>query len=498
MVRVAAVQLAAESFARADAALAAALAGVTAAAEQGAELIVLPECSWPSYVIGSSWQARWPHLPPVDDVLGAFSTAAREADAVLVAGLAVPEAGQLCNRAVVWERDGRVLGHVDKRFLWDFDQRWFRAGTDSPVIPTSAGVLGVLVCADGRMPEIARLLAVAGAEIIVDPTAWVTSHPDPTTWTNPQYEHMLPTRAIENGLHAVAANKVGVEADGVAYCGRSCILAPDGRRLATGPPDETAVVVADCALGPARWPVSRRPHLYGILTQPTTQLPVQDVLAEPLVPRDSRRRLAVSTLGHPLGPAESELLTDLGVHLVVSHDDVADVADACSLVRHGDRAELRGDGQVRATWRRTHGVDAPGQEIGPVTATPAGRVGVLFGPDGLGPEPARALMLAGADLIVWFVDEEDVGPLAATRAAENRCHVLLTASAHAAVHDPDGRVLAASSRLPRILTAAMDLCASRAKEMAPGTDVVSGRQPETYASLCVPGRDIAVAPSSRL
>ncbi len=481
-VRVAAVQLAAEPFARATAALDAALAAIEEAGRAGADLVVLPECTWPAYVVGTAWESRWSQLSPLGDVMEDFASAAQAAGVVVVAGLAVPEEGQLHNRAVVWERDGTIAGMVDKRFLWDFDQRWFRAGTDSPVIPTSAGILGVLVCADGRMPEIARSMAVAGAEILVDPTAWVTSQPDPSSWTNPQYEYMLPTRAIENGLYAVAANKVGMEGDGVAYCGRSCVLAPDGARLAAAPPDRSAVVTADCELAPARWPLPRRPALYRTLTLATAQLPVQRILAEPLVPRESRRRIAVSTLPGPLDDTQVALLDALGVHLVIAPGEIGTVEAVAVLVRSGDRAELLGAGGAIDRWARTHGADAPGHEIGPVVETPAGWIGVLVGSDGLSPEAARTLMLLGADVIVWFADG-DVGPVAATRAAENRTHVVVSGPTDATIFDPDGRPLAAAGGIERLIAASIDLSSGRAKEMAPGTDVVLGRQPETYGAL---------------
>ena len=61
------------------------------------------------------------------------------------------------------------------------------------------------------MPEVARILAVRGAELLVDPTAWVAAGTDPTTWSNAQLEFMLSTRTRENGLWVAAANKVGFE-----------------------------------------------------------------------------------------------------------------------------------------------------------------------------------------------------------------------------------------------------------------------------------------------
>lgn len=170
--QVASVQLAARAVGDADLALEESLAAISAAADLGADLVVLPECTWPGYVLGSSWPQVSGRLAPADTVMARYARLAAEAGIVLVVGLALDHGGVTRNAAVVWDVDGTLRGMVSKRFLWDFDRRWFTAGDDSPVFETAAGRIGVLVCADGRMPEIARLLAVGGAEIILDPTAW--------------------------------------------------------------------------------------------------------------------------------------------------------------------------------------------------------------------------------------------------------------------------------------------------------------------------------------
>jgi len=135
----------------------------------------------------------------------------------VVVGLVLERAGTaangtvkpgLENAAVLIDADGIVRAQAAKRFLWHFDREWFVAGDESPV---EMGV-GMLVCADARLPEIAVDLAGRGARIIANPTAWVTSLPPPEG-TNSQAEFLWRVRAFENRVVGVAATKVGTEAD---------------------------------------------------------------------------------------------------------------------------------------------------------------------------------------------------------------------------------------------------------------------------------------------
>lgn len=498
--QVASVQLAARAVGDADLALEESLAAISAAADLGADLVVLPECTWPGYVLGSSWPQVSGRLAPADTVMARYARLAAEAGIVLVVGLALDHGGVTRNAAVVWDVDGTLRGMVSKRFLWDFDRRWFTAGDDSPVFETAAGRIGVLVCADGRMPEIARLLAVGGAEIILDPTAWVTAGSDPRTWTNPQFEHMLRTRARENGVWTVAANKVGIERDAIAYCGRSCIIDPDGRVVAEAPSDRPGITMEDVEPRAPAFPVTRRPDLYHRLTAPTEDLAVASTTTEALVPAAHTPRVAVDLLGRERGVADAETLRALGAAMVVSHrpGGALDIA-APLLARHDDdTAVLDGpEGPVR--WRRTHGPDATGTTIGPVVDSAFGGLGVMVDEDGLVPEVCRSLMLDGADLVVWFVDRLEVAGVAATRAAENRIHLIVCAPVgaptSARILAPTGAVLADAGDAARVITAVLPTCDPRRKQMAPGTDVVTGRRPDEYRKLTdlVTDRPVTVA-----
>jgi len=157
------------------------VARIATAAESGARLIVVPEGTVPAYVIGAE---------PVDSQL--LEAAAQDVIAVasrtgatIVYGGARAGADRLANAAYVVTPAG-IAGYADKCFLWHFDRRWFRAGEALDPIDTPVGRLGVFVCADGRIPTIGAALVARGAEILVVPTAWVTSGRDPQALENLQ------------------------------------------------------------------------------------------------------------------------------------------------------------------------------------------------------------------------------------------------------------------------------------------------------------------------
>jgi predicted amidohydrolase len=187
-----------------------------------------------------------------------IAVAARTGATIVYGGARAGERG-LANSACVATADG-VVGYADKCFLWHFDRRWFRAGNALEPVDTPLGRLGVFVCADGRIPTIASTLVEKGAEILVMPTAWVSSGRDPGALENLQADLMIPVRARENGVPLVAANKVGVEARSVAYCGKSPIVAADGTVVARGSQDGEEIVHGTVAIAPSIAALARRPR----------------------------------------------------------------------------------------------------------------------------------------------------------------------------------------------------------------------------------------------
>jgi predicted amidohydrolase len=529
-VRVACVQIRAFALDEAAEGLRSALAMVDRAAAENPGLIVLPEVTYPAYFLRSREEHQAAALSS-EEILRTFGGKAAEHGVHLAVGLALEGAdGSLGNAAVLFGPDGSLVGRYDKSFLWHFDRHWFDGGRRYPVFDTAVGRLGMLVCADGRMPEIARCLALAGAQIIVDVTAWVSWGRRPDELTNPQREYMMSARAIENGVWVVAADKVGVEAESIVYCGRSCVIAPDGEVRASASVDREEVLVYEIPLGAeAGLPVPRRPRLYGDLVRPTADLPVAALLNEAVAPQVQSRRLAAVSMPVAASPVEFvgrardhvRTLRRQDADVIVLPDAAPDDLSAdeakellaavravskelgglilLTLPEHADGRRYRtgyllSEGEVLAAHRQTHLLPsqtaaglAPGDEPCPVLETAAGRVGLLLGAEGLVPEVARSLMLRGAELLLWPAASLDILALARCRADENRLYVALATppdAEGALIVSPSGQVLASTLLGSEMSTAAqLSPLLSRWKDMAPGTSVVHGRQPETYGLL---------------
>lgn len=165
--RIACVQLRAREVDDADRALEEALDAADRAARE-AQLVVLPEATYPGYILHEGWILSG---SAYDLAREAFGDVARRHGAWIVVGLVRPLEDGLVNSAVLFSSDGDVAAIADKRFLWHFDSRWFREGTPGEVVTLPWGPIGMFVCADARMTEIPRRLAVRGARLLLDPTA---------------------------------------------------------------------------------------------------------------------------------------------------------------------------------------------------------------------------------------------------------------------------------------------------------------------------------------
>lgn len=242
--RVAALQLAAHDRADFEAAQLSFRSAIVEAARER-DLLVLPEATLPAYVLGDDRVDDTAVTRALDDL----REIAREATCVIVAGAAVRRAGKLYNSAVVIDADGTIAGSAEKIFLWHFDRKWFAPGERIAPIDTRAGRLGVMICADGRMPGIAQTLVDRGAELLVMPTAWVTSGRDPNALENIQADLLARVRAFENGVPFVAANKCGVEMEMVAYCGKSQIVDHQGEVVTIASQHAPETISASIVIG---------------------------------------------------------------------------------------------------------------------------------------------------------------------------------------------------------------------------------------------------------
>ncbi len=385
-------------------------------ASQTADLVVFPEGTFPSYVLGNAG---------IDDAavggaLGQLRKLARETGTVIVAGAATRSGELLRNSAVVIDADGSIAGRADKVFLWHFDRLWFEPGDRIAPIETAVGKLGVLICADGRIPTIARALVDRGAEMLVMPTAWVTTGRNPHALENVQADLLGRIRARENGVAFVAANKCGAELSMVAYCGKSQIVNAQGEILAIaaeGRP-QTIEVVVD--VGPAR------SHRCSALVSPaarhsSSQAPLRIAISADPLPSDIDGRLTVLDDAYALAPFDDARLSALDRAIPTANVGDSEMSD------------------------------------------PAGLVGYRR---------------AGYALAVWTAVAESawIEPIARARALELRMYVVVfdDRARRAFAVDPDGSVISGTFDDYRLASFSLDPRRTMETAVAPGTDVADG------------------------
>jgi predicted amidohydrolase len=242
-VRAAAVQL--QSTPDRDRNLAAADRLTRAAAKAGAELVVLPE-KWPA--LGTPEQTIAAAEPLDGPVAQWAQSIARELGIDLVAGSFtehVPDDDRERNTSLHVGPDGELRATYRKIHMFDVEVggRVYKEsaheapGEEIVVSETASGTgLGMSICYDVRFPELYRILAVKGAEIIAVPAAFTFAT------TRDHWEILLRARAIEGQAFVVAANQVGEHAPGIRSGGRSMIVDPWGVVLATAPDTETFAI----------------------------------------------------------------------------------------------------------------------------------------------------------------------------------------------------------------------------------------------------------------
>jgi N-carbamoylputrescine amidase len=252
--------------------LAVTVSGIRAAAAQGAELVLLQELHTGVYFCQTEDAQRFDQaeaIPgPTTEELGAL---AKELGIVVVASLFERRAAGLYhNTAVVLERDGSVAGRYRKMHIPDdpgyYEKFYFTPGDlGFTPIPTSVGVLGVLVCWDQWYPEAARLMALHGAELLLYPTAIGWDPRDAESERARQREAWLTIQrahAVANGLPVIVCNRIGTEPDpsgqspGIHFWGSSFVAGPQGELLAQAATDAAEVLVV--ALDRARTEEVRR------------------------------------------------------------------------------------------------------------------------------------------------------------------------------------------------------------------------------------------------
>jgi N-carbamoylputrescine amidase len=268
---------------------AAALAlGIGMAAGEGAQIVCLQELTLSSYFAVTvdgleAARARAEDIP--DGPTTRFAASLAQEHGIHVhASLyerAEREDGLGFNTAICVDPAGEVVARTRKLHIpvtaGYYEDRYFRPGDDPeghPVLPLADAGLGFPTCWDQWFPELARAYSLAGADVIVYPTA-IGSEPDhPDFDTQPLWERVITGNGIANGTFMVAVNRTGHEAP-LTFYGSSFISDPYGRILLRAPRDEPAVLVADLDLDQRRdWLTlfpfleTRRPETYAALVRP--------------------------------------------------------------------------------------------------------------------------------------------------------------------------------------------------------------------------------------
>jgi len=259
-------------------------------AGQGAKLIVLQELHNSLYFCQTENTALFDLAEAIPGSSTTFySQLAKEHDVVLVTSLFEKRsAGLYHNTAVVFEKDGSIAGKYRKMHIPDdpayYEKFYFTPGDlGFEPIQTSVGKLGVLVCWDQWYPEAARLMALAGAEILIYPTAIGYESADPEDEKRRQLDAWMISQrghAVANGIPVIAVNRTGFEPDpsgqtnGITFWGNSFVSGPQGEILKVAPESEDANLIVDIDLQRSEsvrrwWPFlrDRRIDAYGDLTK---------------------------------------------------------------------------------------------------------------------------------------------------------------------------------------------------------------------------------------
>ncbi len=213
------------------------------------DLVVCPELFLSGYNVGTKLSQL--SQPQQGSFARDAAEIARHHRTALIYGYPETADGRRFNSAIAIDNSGRQMAHHRKlRIPNGFERDWFAAGDKHTMLEIAGFRIALLICYDVEFPETARACALAGAEVIVVPTALRAQ------WGFVARQ-LVPVRAFENGVYLAYANYCGEE-NGFSYLGESCIIGPDGREISRAGADETLLTAVlkreEVALARARLP----------------------------------------------------------------------------------------------------------------------------------------------------------------------------------------------------------------------------------------------------
>lgn len=232
-----------------------------------ADLIVLPECFSTGYV----FESRQELLSLAEDELGEtfvfLRTLSLKTGIAIVAGIAERDGDQCYNSCFLFS-EGEAIAKYRKIHLFDREKELFTPGNLPFVVKEIKGArLGLMICFDWIFPEVSRILALKGAQIICHPSNLVL----------PYCPRAMITRCLENGVFAITSNRVGVEGRAgmeLRFIGASQVISPSGEVLVRAGETEEIIQVIDIEpsladnkmiTGRNHLLSDRRPEFYGDL-----------------------------------------------------------------------------------------------------------------------------------------------------------------------------------------------------------------------------------------
>ncbi len=240
---------------------------VLAKTQDKTDLIVLPELFATGYQFVSDTELDRLAEEETGPTFQFFTELSFKTGAIVVGGLPIKRSKGITNSALV-VFEGMLLASYDKIHLFDEERDLFIEGEKPlPIIPTSFGPMGVMICFDWLFPEALRSLALGGALIVAHPSNWVL----------PFGPQGMILRSVENRVFTVTANRVGKEERGgkkpLTYIGKSQIISPNGVVLGQASGENTEMLITDVSpfealskkvAGKSDFFQQRRPELYRI------------------------------------------------------------------------------------------------------------------------------------------------------------------------------------------------------------------------------------------
>jgi predicted amidohydrolase len=411
-------------------------------AASGAGLAVIPECIWPAYCLGSVEAyraARAGGMPPPEAFLSQLQAASARLRLAVCAGYVEERDGALYNAACLIDAGGVLRGVHRKCFLWDFDHDTFAPGDVIEPVEMPFGSVGVMICADARLPEIPATLAARGVNLIVQPTGWVNAGTPERPW-NPQPDFLIAARAAEFGVPVASASKWGPEI-ATTFVGSSLICDATGNVCVQAEQAETTVLSAEVALGESL-----------LAPIPPEERAVLSSEADATYPRGDVGPLRVMPWTGASGAAGAAEGAGSAPTLWLSPGPGAGRGGAAACVVSGPMAGI---------------VEVGGVRIGAISDRDACRFGAV-----------RVRALRGAHVVVVYgAQTREI--LVQARACENRVFVIWVTERGYQTYDPRG-LRTHAGQWTDAAGLSLDVAFAAAKEAAPRTDMLRGRRPGLY------------------